>query len=358
MLTKKQIDEIKEHLHKAQNPLFFFDNDADGLCSFLLLQRYLGRGKGVAVKSFPDMDAGYFRKVHELDADYIFILDKPLVSKGFFEEVEKHNIPVVWIDHHLIDMAGIPDFVNYYNPLLNKKSILGKFSHKPKTGEPVTALCYQITKREEDLWLAVIGCVSDKFTPKFYKEFEKKYPELSIKSKDAFDIFYKSEIGRIAKIFAFALKDRTTNVVSMIKFLIKVKNPYEILEENSANKLMHSRFEQINSKYQKYLSRAVETGKNSGKLLFFKYSGDLSISSDLSNELHYLFPKKIIVVLYLAASKINISVRGKNSRKILLQSIENLEGATGGGHPDAAGATIATKDLEKFKENFEKLVTS
>ena len=44
MLTKKQINEIREHLEKAQNPLFFFDNDPDGLCSFLLLQRYIGRG--------------------------------------------------------------------------------------------------------------------------------------------------------------------------------------------------------------------------------------------------------------------------------------------------------------------------
>ena len=36
MLTKKQKTEIKEHLEKSQNPLFFFDNDNDGLMSFLL----------------------------------------------------------------------------------------------------------------------------------------------------------------------------------------------------------------------------------------------------------------------------------------------------------------------------------
>ena len=31
MLTEKQLKEIREHLEKAQNPVFFFDNDADGL---------------------------------------------------------------------------------------------------------------------------------------------------------------------------------------------------------------------------------------------------------------------------------------------------------------------------------------
>ena len=139
MLTEKQVKEIRLHLEKAQNPLFFFDNDPDGLCSFLILQRYIGRGKGIPIKSFPELMPEYFRKIRELNADYVFILDKPLVSVGFFEEINKINIPVVWIDHHVTDNL-IPDFVNYYNPTLNKK----------RTSEPVTALCYQITGKKED----------------------------------------------------------------------------------------------------------------------------------------------------------------------------------------------------------------
>ena len=85
MLTEQEVKEIREHLENARNPVFFFDNDPDGLCSFLLLQRYIGRGRGVAIKSFPELDKGYFRKIEELDADYIFILDKPLVSQDFLQ---------------------------------------------------------------------------------------------------------------------------------------------------------------------------------------------------------------------------------------------------------------------------------
>ena len=83
MLTQKQIKEIKEHLEKAQNPVFFFDNDSDGLCSFLLLSRWMNRGKGVAVKSFPDLNEGYFRKVDELNADYILFWISRLFLKVF-----------------------------------------------------------------------------------------------------------------------------------------------------------------------------------------------------------------------------------------------------------------------------------
>jgi len=348
MLTPKQISQIKQHLDKAQNPLFFFDNDPDGLCSFLLLQRYIGRGKGVPIKSFPELTVDYFRKINELNADYIFILDKPLVSKEFFGEVAKINVPVVWIDHHASKKEDIPKFVNYYNPLFNKS----------KTNEPVTALCYQITNRKEDLWLAVVGCISDKFFPNFYSDFKKVYPDLAFceESCSAFDIFYKSQIGKIARMFLFALKDKTTNVINMLKFLMKVKSPYDVLEETNKNHTIHQRFDHISKRSQKLLKKALEIEKDSEKILFFQYAGDLSISSDLSNELNYMFPEKIIVVVYVNGIKANISVRGKNIRKMILKVINDLEGATGGGHEDAVGVQIKIEDLEKFRKKLFEFV--
>jgi len=344
MLTKKQIKEIKEHLEKAQNPIFFFDNDPDGLCSFLLLQRYIRRGKGIPIKSFPEMTAEYFRRVNELNADYIFILDKPIVSKEFFDEVKNFNIPIVWIDHHDVQVE-VPDFVYYYNTSLNRF----------KKNEPVTYLCYKITEKKEDLWLGVVGCVFDRYIPDFYSEFLKLYPDLAIKSKDAFDVFYKSQIGKIVKMFGFALKDRITNVVKMIKFLTIVRSPYEVLEETGKNHEMHLRFKQIYKKYQKLLEKAKALASEN-KLLFFQYGGDLSISADLSNELSYFFPDKVIVVAYIQGIKANISVRGKKIRETILKAIKGLDGATGGGHENAVGSQMKVEDLERFRENIEKLI--
>jgi single-stranded DNA-specific DHH superfamily exonuclease len=341
MLTKKQVQEIKEHLEKAQNPLFFFDNDPDGLCSFLLLQRYVGRGKGIPVKTFPSLDESYFRKIKELNPDSIFILDKPIVSLVFFEEIEKLNLPIIWIDHHEIKKSTVPSFVNYYNPLFNN----------PKTNEPVTALCSQINNRKEDFWIGVVGCISDNFVPEFYEDFRKQYPELGISAKKAFDIFYKSPVGKIAKLFLFALKDRTTNVINMLKFLMTVKSPYDVLEETSKNKKMHERFEELDKKYKSLLDKAL-LEKNEEYVIFFKYGGDMSISSDLSNELAYLFPENIIVVIYENEAKSTMAIRGKGVRDIALNVISQLEGATGGGHECAVGVKINARDLEKFKKLF------
>ena len=349
MLTRKQIKEIKEHLEKAQNPLFFFDNDQDGLCSFLLLQRYIGRGKGVSIKSFPDLSVEYFRKVHELKADYIFILDKPVVSNEFFLEAEKVNIPVVWIDHHMVDKAAIiPGFVNYYNPTQNRK----------KTDEPVTALCYQVTNKKDDLWIAVVGCISDRHVTTFYNKFDKKSPDLTIKSKEASDIYYKSQIGKITKILGFGLKDTTTNVVNMIRFLIKVKGPDEVLIENSKNHPMHHRYTQLETKYRRLVEKAISLSRKKSRLLFFQYGGDLSASGDISNELMYNFPEKTIVVVYIKGGKANISMRGKNVREIFSIAIKDLDGAHGGGHEVAVGGQMKIEDVEKFRENIERILKS
>jgi single-stranded DNA-specific DHH superfamily exonuclease len=345
MLSDKQLEEIKSHLNAAQNPVFFFDNDQDGLCSFLLLQKYIGRGKGFPIKTSPAMTKDYFRKVEEFNSDYIFILDKPEVSEEFVDEVEKKNIPIVWIDHHNISKEKIPSYINYYNPLLNKD----------KTNEPVTYICQQIANRREDLWIAVVGCISDNLVPDFYKEFMKDFPDLCKDYKNAFDLFYGSEIGRIARILGFGLKDNISNVISMIKFLISCKTPYDFLEENNKNKTIHKRFQEIDKKYQKILLKAKKFA-SSKKLLFFKYAGDTSMSSDISNGLKYLFPEKFIIVVYTKGVKANISGRGKNVREVVLKSIDGLENATGGGHENAVGAQIKKEDLEQFEKNIREII--
>ncbi len=341
MLLKNELNEIKEHLNKSQNPLFLFDDDQDGLCSFLILQRGFDKGKGFPIKS-PELNKDYFRKVSELDCDYIFVLDKPKISQDFFEKARQNNVPLVWIDHHDIDRSEIPGFVNYYNPLFSKEKI----------NEPVTHICYNLTKK--DLWLEIIGCISDRYFPeKEYDEFKKKYPDLTIDSKDPSKIFYLSEIGKISLILGFGLKDKITNVIKMMKFLKEVSGPHEILSEENKH-YFKKRFEVLRKKYDKLVLEAKKQATES-ELLFFKYGGETSMSAEISNRLRFLFKDKAIIVLYESGGKVNISARGEGIKKIILKAIEGLEGATGGGHENAVGARIKKEDIDIFKKRLEDL---
>ncbi len=343
MISDKQIAEIREHLEAAQNPVFFYDNDADGLCSYVLLRRFIDRGKGVAVRSHPDIDSGYVRKIQELNADYIFVLDRPFLGQNFVEEVRKLNLPIVWIDHHDVDFTDYDyDKIFLYNPTRNKKS---------KSSEPVTYWSYKVSNREEDVWLAIMGCIADHYMPEFYKIFAKRWPEYWGKVKKPFEAYYETGIGLCARAISFGLKDSVTHVLYLQRFLISAKSPSEIFEEIDSNSPFGRKYKELKKKYDSLVERASkEAGKN---LLFFSYGGDLSISSDISNELSHRFPNRYIIVAYSNGAASNLSLRGVGVRRIINKILKKFENSTGGGHDEAVGARIQTADLERFKNEFE-----
>ncbi|HIH34510.1 MAG TPA: DHH family phosphoesterase [Nanoarchaeota archaeon] len=344
MLSQKELLKIRTLLEASQNPLFFFDNDVDGLSSFLQLARFLGRGKGVVIKSYPGLDEKYVRKISELKCDSIFILDKPIVSPEFLDAAKQLALPIVWIDHHGLQDPEFVKDIHYFNPLKSSKP----------SSEPVSYWCYQVTRKKEDEWLALLGCIADYYVPAFAKEFAKGNPELLSYSEEPARLLFESKMGKVIKILEFSLKDKTSNVIKMMKFMQRVSSPHTILNQDGKDaEFIYSRFERINRKYEKLLERAKEAGREEGsaRVLFFSYGGDLSISANLSNELLYNFPKKLIVVGYLNGVRVNISLRdGKLDLRKLLDDVMHDIPGNHGGHEHACGATVSASDLEKFRE--------
>jgi single-stranded DNA-specific DHH superfamily exonuclease len=342
MLSAENIQDIRFLLENSQNPLFFFDNDPDGLASYLLLRRHIKRGKGVVIKSFPDLNESYTRKLYELQPDYVFVLDKPLIASTFIEKTLQLGMKLVWIDHHPLQET---ENIYYFNPLKTK----------PSSNEPTSYWCYKVTNKKDDMWISLLGCIGDWFVPYFYQEVKEDYPDLfSSNIKTASQILYRTQFGRLAKILSLALKDKTSIVVRMLKFLVSVKTPYELLEENYKTRTIYRRFKQINRKYEKLLEKAKTFARK--KLLFFQYGGDLSISGELANELLHTYQDKIIAVAYIKGEEAKISIRGSiNIREIVTKAIHGLEGRSGG-HENACAATIAVSDLPRFRERVEKLI--
>ena len=162
-LSEKQINEIREELETCKRPIFFFHDDPDGLCSFLLLYRYIKEGKGVVVKKNPTMDAMFAQKANEYGADKVFVVDIANMKPEFQEMI---NVPIIWVDHH--PMLDDNDFskVKYYNSR----------ETDPDDLRPATYRCYQVVK--QDLWIAVVGCTGDAHFPDFAKQLCDENPEL------------------------------------------------------------------------------------------------------------------------------------------------------------------------------------
>jgi single-stranded DNA-specific DHH superfamily exonuclease len=342
MLTGKEIQEIRENLEQSQNPLFLFDNDADGLCSFIILQRALGRGKGIPIKSYPALSSQYIRKIDELSPDAIFVLDKAEISEKFILAVEEKGLPLIWLDHH---------------PTLTTKELRDKtlyFTTYP-SAEPVTYIAQKIFNRQEDLWIALIGCISDVYSPDFGHTFEKQYPELYNSQISAFEALHTTEVGKFSIMLNFGLMNTITNVVKLIKYLSKAKGPYDLLEENFYTKEFHNRYTSLMSELEKLNKKAKRTKQSNKNIIYFSYSGQTSMSAVLASKLYFENPNKIIIVAYKKTEKINLSIRGKNALEITQEILEKIDGSTGGGHKEATGAMIPPTELEKLEEIIKEI---
>jgi len=347
VLSDKQILEIREHLERAQNPVFFYDNDADGLCSYVMLRKFIDRGKGVAVRSHPDVDERYAKRVQELSGDYIFVLDRPMLGEKFVSEIKSLGLPIVWIDHHEVEDEKLDyDALYRYNTLDGKNG----------SNEPVAYWAYKISGRKEDVWVALMGCIADHYLPDFVSEFSERYGEYWTKEKieKPFDAYYKTEIGRLGQVVGFGLKDSITHVVQMQNFLVQCKGPSDLFLEIEGSKAFAKKYRDLKKKYDSLVTKAKQGAGDD--IVFFSYGGDMSISSEISNELSYLYPGRKILVAYSSGPLTNISMRGDNVKGLIDGLLGGFENATGGGHTNAVGLRIQSKDLERFKKEVEEKI--
>src|SRR3989344_4771233 len=336
MLTPSQITLLRKELKNSQRPLFFYDDDPDGLCSFLLLYRINREGMGVVVKSLPIIDMSFFGKVESYSPDKIFILDVPSVQQEFIDKVKR---PIFWIDHHKpLNLKKI----KYYNP--RKK--------KPDIYIPTSRMAFQVNGSEDDLWLGAVGCLADYYIPDFLEKFIEKYPNLLSKKEELPVMLYERPIVKLIRIFSFLLKGDNKGVYQNVKILTRIKSPDEIMEQTtSQGKFLYQTFEKLNSKYEKILNEAKKAA-NKSKILLFEYTEqDSSFTSDIANELSSLYSDKVILIAREKSGEMKCSLRAKiNIAEKLAKALQGIEGY-GGGHPNACGAVIKKKDWEQFLKN-------
>lgn len=336
-LTEKQLKDLREIFDSSVRPVILFDDDADGLTSFLMIYKHIREGKGVPVKNAPELGPDLTQKVNDYGADLVIIVDVPIVSQEFIDKVKAK---IVWVDHHpLVERKG----VSYYNPR----------AENPSDNSPTSYWIYKTLK--ENLWIGMIGMVGDWFMPEqeIINEFIAAYPGLlSPEIKKPEVALHTSKLGELIRIVSFNLKGKASDVIKSVKVLTRIKDPNEIIEQNTpAGKFIYKKYDKLREKYDALMS-SIKV-KPDDQLVLFKYkSPDYSFSAEISNELIYKYPEKIILVVWEYNGEYKCSLR---STKIKLpQLIEKaLEGVNGygGGHDHAAGACIKLEDFERFVAN-------
>lgn len=344
-LREKEYKEIQQELDECKDPLYFFHDDPDGLCSFLLFYRYKREGHGIVVKSTPKIDDKFISKVREYKPDKIFVLDIAEITQEFIDSVK---VPIIWLDHHgPYDRKG----VRYYNPRLHDRS----------NNPPVAYMSYHVVKEKEDLWLSLVGMVGDWFLPKG-KEREmlsESYPDLLPKDiKRPEDALFTTTAGKLSEIFTFILKGTYREAMKYVKVLTRIRHYDEILkQETSQGRYIWKKYEKVKEGYDEILKDAKSKATKS-RLLLYTYTEDkTSYTGELSNELLYRYPEKVILIARQKSGEMKCSLRSShlNLPSMLDACLNGLEGY-GGGHEHAAGCVVAEKDWSIFLKRLRKYI--
>jgi single-stranded DNA-specific DHH superfamily exonuclease len=290
------------------------------------------------------VDDRFYKVTREYAPDKIFILDLAILEQDFVDEFR--SIPIVWLDHHTpLDIKG----VKYFNPR----------SEDPDDNICASHLCYDVVKHErpDDLWIAAAGIVGDWQLTETTEEFSRKYPDLlpsSIKRPEA--ALFDSPFSKVIKIMNFILKGRTQDVMKCVRILTRIESPYELLDgESSRARYLLKRFDSINELYEKLLAFAMKKVSKS-RLLVVTYSEDkMSFSGELSNELLYRYPNKVVLVAREKSGEMKCSLRSSpdiSIRAALEQALAGIEGY-GGGHEQACGACVKVGQFKQFVQQLK-----
>lgn len=380
-LYNKELEAFKKHVLESFNPYYLFDDDPDGLVSFLLCNK-LNPGYWSCVKDSPIIKKRYALKALSIGADRIIILDKPRLDIGFFKALKLNT---TWLDHHPPqEFDVVSPYLSYYNPRIKN----------PNDGRPTSFWVFKSLSKELNNrfknrfeWLALIGCLGDYYWPRFgfkvLKQYENSIPNLFPKSLQALtakkqvltpkktvkkqqhdktlvdvdidvniidQVLYKSRFGSLVKLFSYTLRLHSKAMRRIVKELSNATNIKELFDE-SIVKYGWRNYYSLESVYKQLMEKQAVIKKN---ILLLVYSSKYSLSGMLSNELSFKHPKKLVIVCRQAKNRYVCSLRSRVWRinRVLLKALSNVNGY-GGGHEHACGATISSNDFERFLKNID-----
>lgn len=328
-LALKFLEEIKPEDKIA----LIFHDDLDGFASGILLYDYLIKKgcKDVEKKAIGLTLPEWEEIIPKLKTKEVVIfadLAPNIILTALNELRDKRLLS---IDHHKREVELPKEVVDY--------RVIEKYF-------PASRIVYSLVGGKE--WLAVAGTLADEGD---------KYPE----NVDFINNFLKKE--KLNKDeYKQNIAYKSGNFIIYFREHKKEKEAFEILERMNS----YSDIKTI-SKYAEPIEREIEKyvknfGKNKeilGKIIYYQIEPKYPVKAVIINILSNKNPGEPFIFVSTRDEKISISSRCQNGSidmiKLLEEAVKNLQGASCGGHPKAAGCSIQTKDLEKFKNNLRNL---
>ena len=343
MLTKQEIQLLHKTITTSARPLVFFDDDADGLASYLLIQDTNAEAHGIRAARGPQLTHHFIGFVRRTHPDTVLIIDKPLVDEEFFRQV---TTPTLWLDHHdpqAYQQHKQHAHIQYLNPASNDSE-----DHRPTSYWIQQAL-------QGPIWIAAAGVTAD-WDSSLLDAFRKEYPKLAPKTNDIQEALYDSKLGDIIRILNFCMKGSTQEIDECIQALTHIKTPQELLNATSTHaKHVQKHVKPILKEYHKQLEQASQGESKQGVYTYVFEDIQTSLVTNVANELNTKIEEDILIIGRDDGTRINFSMRSTHTplNKMLEEALAHVEGY-GGGHENACGGSIRKDHWQEFLRHIQE----
>lgn len=343
-----------KNITRKDEPLIIFHNDADGMCSCALMNRFLKskiRKRADVIPQPMPPEKNLMAKIKMCLPTKIIFVDLAIDQKKRLIKRLESFCDILIIDHHPIINDMNSERTVHFNPKF-KKDVYQSASYL------VYKICSHFPEfnHKKNLWIAMVGAIGDydlSSSKDIVREAKKIYPEVIEKVDDK--SVRESLFGKIAEMIT-AAKAVGVPPEEVEKILEDAKSYKEVL----TNQKLVDTYRKIQEEIERIIIDAKAKFDMNKKIFFYEIKSKYSIRSVVATCLAEMWPDKIIIIYQKVRNKVRVAGRNQggqfNMGKLLNLALSPGMKASFGGHPAASGGIIDENDWNEFKERLERLV--
>ena len=330
--SEKQFIEFMSNLEAKDKIALVSHNDVDGICSALIVSNVVGGAESIEFLG------------------YSYNMLAPLVERFKKSKINKVVITDLAIDREAESIKKLEKFADIL--IIDHHELLSDLNSKKTTmiktisGLPASYVCYKLFSKINKIpsWIGIIGTLSDNIH---------KYD--SQNADELFDDFeFDSERGNFydkAILLSNAMMYFRGNELKVFDLIKDIKDFSELdkLKEYS---------DSIEEEIKYFLEDFEKNKEERGDLVFYPFNPKYPITSALINILSVKDKDKTYVFVTERKGLVRVSSRSQRGDvdcpELLRKASAGIPNAVAGGHFKAAGATIPSQYLNKFRENLFK----
>ncbi|MGM5483629.1 MAG: DHH family phosphoesterase [Nanobdellota archaeon] len=379
-LFSKEKAEIDNYISSLKNKraIICFDDDPDGICSGIIIKKYLEKKgfkiiKNIALLPENDLFGKEFSDmVKKEDIDLVVVTDFNVSNFGLSDNYnsfikDNPELRCLMFDHHIDNNTY--DNALYYNSCLIQKHIEGSQYCCSKL---VFDLLNDEGEIEEISWISAIGVIGD-FNAKTWNYFLKEEIDKENKNRlrnkpdsktipevHSNDEFFETPFGKASNLIFYG--------VAMSKK--EAENIFDNIDKcNDINELNNflKKYGEVEEEIKDYIENYEYFIKNADKkiekeentVFEVEVKSQNNICSVLANSLSKKDYNTIFFIYQKTDNGYHISTRLQNGKKNLGKIMNDcavFEESYGGGHAEAAGAFVKKEYFNDFKNKFFELL--